>query len=165
MFLKSILAAVLAATPFAATSAQAGFVQCHKWAAPGSGYIQQAQLWNPSGSGVTLHLKRIFIHSNTTTSWNIIATDTQFTELRNPGHSTDIGPSAASSGEGELRGIVNQDRGEFQVYSLYVWSANGFDQLAREVDITISPGWGLAIAPRDFNMTMAPCFEWDEVAN
>lgn len=80
--------------------AQGQFAQCHKWSSPEIGKVQQAQLWNPPNSGVTLHLKRIHLHSDITTSWNIIATDTMFSELRNPGHSTTLGPNGRVFGQG-----------------------------------------------------------------
>lgn len=121
-----------------------------------------AQLWNPSNSGVTLKVSRIIMHSNAQNSFNVIATDTRFSELRNPGHSTTIDGTGAAAAKGELRGATNSAQGAYQAYSLYVVGTQAGEQADIPVDITIAPGWGLAIVSRNQGEAMAANFEWVE---
>jgi predicted S18 family serine protease len=140
----------------------ADFAQCHKWASPGSGLHQMAQVWNPVNSGKVLKVSRITMHSNINNAWNIIATNTQFSELRNPGHSTHINSSGVTAATGELRGGIHANQGQYQVYSLYVLSAPAYSQVAYDVNVTVDPGWGFAIVSRNENDAMAACFDWTE---
>lgn len=138
------------------------FVQCHKWPSPGAGLHQIAQLWNPVGSGVNLKVSRIIMHSNSKNSFNVIATDTQFSELRNAGHSTTIDGNGSAVAKGQLRGATNSHSGAYQKYSLYVVGTQAGEQVDMPVDITVAPGWGLAIVSRSQAEAMAACFEWTE---
>jgi hypothetical protein len=144
------------------------FSQCHHWNAVPPGNQNNAQLWNPSNSGVALRVSRLIVGTDTGGGFNVICSLDRAPELRNPGHSRVFSEGGKASAKAELRGDVTTSRGKYQHYSVYVLHVPGVVEAGEKstvilpVDITVTEGSGLMVVGRG-DHDLSASFDWEEV--